>query len=134
MYISIMHHTSSCGTRNIVQENNFVGIIKKNWLKVYISLMGNKLACFRYPQFGSWFLKKTPTRSVFLHCGAPKHQKSGPARHRIQNIIYQILQFFQPWTIGFYWYEHVYTYGRQEFQNIFERKLCSCMRKLLLIY
>ena len=27
------------------------------------------------------------------------------------------------WTSGFYRYEHIYTYRRQEFQNIFERKL-----------
>ena len=30
--------------------------------------------------------------------------------------------------------EHVYTYRRQEFQNILERKLSSCFGQLLLIY
>ena len=27
------------------------------------------------------------------------------------------------WTSGFYRYEHIYSYKRQEFQNILERKL-----------
>lgn len=35
---------------------------------------------------------------------------------------------------GFYWYEHVYAYRKQEFQNIFDRKLCNCLGQLLLIY
>ena len=39
----------------------------------------------------------------------------------------------QMWTSGFYWYEHIYTYRKQEFQNIFERKLCNCFEELLLI-
>ena len=39
----------------------------------------------------------------------------------------------QMWTSGFYWYEHIYTYRKQEFKNIFERKLCNCFEELLLI-
>ena len=38
------------------------------------------------------------------------------------------------WTSGFYRYEHIYSYKRQEFQNILEINLCSCFGKLLLIY
>ena len=38
------------------------------------------------------------------------------------------------WTSGFYRYEQVYTYRKQEFLNILERKLCNCFGQLLLIY
>ena len=38
------------------------------------------------------------------------------------------------WTSGSYRYEHIDTCRRQEFQNIFERKLCSCFGELLLVY
>ena len=38
------------------------------------------------------------------------------------------------WTTGFYRYEQIYSYRRQEFQNILERKLCNWLGQLLLIY
>ena len=38
------------------------------------------------------------------------------------------------WTSGFYRYEHIYSYKRQEFQNILEINLCNCFGQLLLIY
>ena len=38
------------------------------------------------------------------------------------------------WTSGFYRYEQVYTYRKQEFLNILEGKLCNCFGQLLLIY
>ena len=62
------------------------------------------------------------------------HQMSPSTKHCIQKNVQQILQFFQPWISGFYSYELAYTYRRQEFQNILQRKLCSCMRQLLLNY
>ena len=36
-------------------------------------------------------------------------------------------------TCGFYRYEQIYTYRRQEFQNILESKLCNSFVQLLLI-
>ena len=36
------------------------------------------------------------------------------------------------WTNGFYRYEHVYTYKRQEFQNILERILSHGLGELYL--
>ena len=39
------------------------------------------------------------------------------------------------WTSGFYRrYEHIYSYKRQEFQNVLEINLCNCFGQLLLIY
>ena len=39
------------------------------------------------------------------------------------------------WTNGFYRrYEHIYSYKRQEFQNVLEINLCNCFGQLLLIY
>ena len=38
------------------------------------------------------------------------------------------------WTSDFYRHEHIYTYRKQEFQNILERKLCNGLGQLLLIY
>ena len=38
------------------------------------------------------------------------------------------------WTSGCDRQEHVYSYRRQEFQSIFERKLFSCFGQLLLIF
>ena len=38
------------------------------------------------------------------------------------------------WTSGFYRYEHIVSYKRQEFQNILEINLCNCFGQLLLIY
>ena len=38
------------------------------------------------------------------------------------------------WTSGFYRYEHIYFYKRQEFENILEINLCNCFGQLLLIY
>ena len=37
-------------------------------------------------------------------------------------------------TSHFYRFEHVYSYRRQEFQNILEIKLCNRFGQLLLIY
>ena len=39
------------------------------------------------------------------------------------------------WTSGFYRrYEHIYSYKRQEFQNVLEINLCNFFGQLLLIY
>ena len=35
------------------------------------------------------------------------------------------------WTSGFYRYEHVYSYRRQEFQDILEIKSCNRFGQLL---
>ena len=38
------------------------------------------------------------------------------------------------WTCDFYRYEHIYSYKRQEFQNILEINLRNCFGQLSLIY
>ena len=38
------------------------------------------------------------------------------------------------WSSGFYRHERIYSYKRQEFQNILEINLCNCFGQLLLIY
>ena len=55
-----------------------------------------------------------------------------------KNSLNQSFQYFQAlkitfkWTCGFCRYELVYTYRRQEFQHILERKLCNYFGQLLL--
>ena len=51
---------------------------------------------------------------------------------RISNSFSPEINFI--WTSGFYRHEQLYTYGRQEFQNILERKVCNCFGQLVHVY
>ena len=82
-------------------------------------------------QFGSWFLKEISQGARFFAVV----NASTKSLNEVHTKFFQPLNYTFMWTSDFYWYEHVYTYrSRQEFQNIFERKLCNCFGQLLLIY
>ena len=83
--------------------------LKRNELKVYISLKENKLACFtncidkaRF-KYMIWFMisEKSITRCTFPHCGGARMHQKSQTRHK--KIVYQNLQFFQPLRITFMW-------------------------------
>ena len=48
--------------------------------------------------------------------------------------VLSVLKYYLLCACDFYRYDHIYTYRRKEFQNIFERKLCNCFGQLYVTY
>ena len=103
-------------------------LLKKSLMENFIFCVHIAKAYFRYT---IWFMfsEKSITRCAFLRIGARVYQNLYKTYKKTE---YQNFQFFQPlkitfiWATDFYRYKHVYTYTKEEFQNILERKLCKC--------
>ena len=81
--LNVLLWDTKCCARKQFLSNALEGYLGRNEFKVFISPMENKLACLAN-SLGSF---QIPTRSVFLHCGALKHQKSLSTRHCIQKSV-----------------------------------------------
>ena len=120
LHVCIMNQVSLRDREYCVQKQLRSNALKRNELKVYISLNSNKLACFWNSQ-GSFqvhdlvddFWKKCPRGARFFAVvqTCTKHQKS-QTRHT-KKLYNKIFNSFSPlitfmWSSGFYWYEHVF--------------------------
>ena len=141
-----LYHASNIllrSTKYRAQKRLSSNTLKKNELKVYISLMINKSRVINWHvlhiaktqfTYTIWFMisEKSITMCTFI----PTERVSQPG---IKKMFTRIFNSFSPettfmWTTGFYRYEHLYTYRRQGLLSIFEKKLCSCFGQLLHVH
>ena len=87
-------------------------------------------AYFRYTM---WFMisEKSISRCTFLRGIHARHHQKLKKKHKTivqQNFLFLALKLLSRRLVVF---NDTNTYRRQEFQNVFERKLCNCSGKLL---
>ena len=105
------------GTKYRARKQLYSSTLKRNKLKVCMSLKDNKLVCFANSQahfkYTTWFMisEKYITRCMFLYRGTPMNQRSQQDMQK--ELCTRISNSFRPsiifmWTSRFYRFEHVY--------------------------